>query len=123
MSHMRPMNRASSRILAALTGLLLACSCQNLSLTKAGRERSIPAVIHSIGGNDLGRIIVFAETKDRTQMVFVRDIYSSSGSPADVKRKMREYIDSIKNYQGRKVIISYYENSIGDLMITGIRKQ
>ena len=95
--------------------------CQNLSMKKVGRESTVQAVVKNIAGDDLGRVMIFTESQDMPGAVFVKDFYSSSGHAGDVKKKMHEYIDSIKKFIGKKVIITYCENSIGDLMLITIK--
>lgn len=76
----------------------------------------------SISYDDLGRVLVFTNDIDSRTIVFIKDFYNKSSNKKEIKNEMKHYAASLYSLIGQQVLVTFYENGVGDHIITQITR-
>lgn len=106
-----------SAIIAALFS-----GCADLTLQKKSDTVSMPVTLVSISSDDLGRVLVFTHNIDNVPLVFIKNFYSTSLKRKEIKRDMKRYAATLSGLIGELVLVTFYENGVGDRIIVAIAK-
>ncbi|HOO70580.1 MAG TPA: hypothetical protein PK926_02385 [Spirochaetota bacterium] len=106
--------------LIVIVACLVGYSCQNLSQMRSGKELKTQVIIKNVSRDDLGRVMIFAMDEKYEKIIFIKDFYSSGNTTENMQKKIHDYIRSLRKLINKTTRVKYFENSIGDKIITGI---
>ena len=82
----------------------------------------IPVIITDVSSDDLGRVVIFAQSSDEENLIFIKDFFTPSSAQHEMNHEMDQYIAFLMPLIKKEVMIQYYINSIGDRVIISIKE-
>ena len=82
----------------------------------------IPVIITDVSSDDLGRVIVFSQSSEEENLIFIKDFFTHSTTQHEMKQKIDQYISFLMPLIKKEVLIKYYINSVGDRVIISIKE-